>query len=154
MIVKRSGPLDHQEHGPLIWAPSQSFTYHDLDRKETYPSKLWYAKSRFNHSHQIKVWSRPLIQLHFGVSWLATWRGNKYNHQNRDMRNRDLIASVRSRCDLDRWSNSISKFHESWLGEARNISTRKPKSRYVKSWHDLSHWIKIRDGPSNHRSSC
>ena len=35
------------------------------------------------------------------------------------MKNRDLIATVESRSDLDHWSNSISEFLESWHRETR-----------------------------------
>ena len=66
-------------------------------------------------------------ELHLGALPIMTWSDENLHLRNNDMQNRDLIASVRSRCDLNRWSNSISKFHKSRLGEARNITTGVPK---------------------------
>jgi hypothetical protein len=34
------------------------------------------------------------LELHLGASPIATWRGKKHNHRNRDMRNHDLILAV------------------------------------------------------------
>ena len=46
-----------------------------------------------------------------------------------DMQNHDWIWIVRSRNNLDRWSNSTSKFREPWHREAKNIMQQECRFR-------------------------
>jgi hypothetical protein len=48
--------------------------------------------------------SGPLIQLHFGVSRIATWRGKKHNHRSSEMPKREIVKYFKA-CGLSRWSH-------------------------------------------------
>jgi hypothetical protein len=102
-------------------------------------SKLRYAKSRNDLSRQIKVWSGPLIPLHFGVSWIESWRCQRILTtgipKSRYAKLR-FNRAVRSRCDLDRWSDSISEFRGSKLWSDKNTEHQECRNREMRN-HEM-----------------
>ena len=114
---------------------------------------LRYAKSRLNRSRWIKIRSGPLIQLHIGVSRIATWRGKRNN----------ATRIAKSRFNRSHWINvwsgplilvhfGVSRI-ESWRGQ-RIITTGILKSRYVILWFNRSRQIKMWSGPSTRLTSA
>ena len=94
-----------------------------------------YEKSQRNCNCQIKMWSGPLIQLLYRFSWIGIWKWKEHSPQecrNRDMRNREMIWTVRSSVDQDRWSHTISGYRGSQLGESRCLISRLTKWEIVK----------------------
>ena len=107
-------------------------------------------------ARSLKCTIEAVVQLHFGVlaieiSDIGRWKCQGSLQQ--ECRNHEMIWAIRSRFDVDRWSNPISRFRILEVGVSKHYATRMLKSRYAKSRYDLSCWIKIRSEPSNHKTS-
>ena len=118
-IVKRSGPSDHQERGPLIWDPFQSFSYHDLEWWEPPSKEQWDARSWKDQDRQITKNVNHRSELHLRDLPIATWSDKNLHRRNCEMQIHDEIWTIDSSRSWPVDLSSISEFHLSQLGVTR-----------------------------------
>ena len=118
-ITKRSGPSDHQEWGPLIWAPSRSLTYHDLEWQESPSKDQRDVRTWKDQDLQISKNEDRWYELHLGVLPIVTWSDENLHLRNSEMRDREKIRTVGSPRTWTIDLSSILEFSLSWLGVTR-----------------------------------
>ena len=102
--------------------------------------KSWIRVTRGSIQHvSIHVWHQQMDTIsEFRRSWLGEEK-NPMHHECRfhDMRNRDSIAAIESRLNLDRWSKSILGFRGSSVGDVKEYWHQESRNRDV--WN--TDWI-------------
>ena len=95
-IAKISGLSDYQERGLLIWAPSRSFSYHDLEWQEPPTKEQRDVNSRWDLDRQyiksLDHWS----ELHLRALPIATWSDENLHLRSNEMRDHKKIWTVDS----------------------------------------------------------
>ena len=121
--MKRSGPSDHQEQWPLIWAPSQSLAYHDLEWQEPPSKEQWDVNSWWDLDRQFI----GVVDCQSGSMKLISSR--KYRKGEMDV----ACGHIGGRWGKELvQTSSFSEFLGSQLGVSRHLVTRMSNCQMLK----------------------